>query len=126
MTRDIYVFMYLLSQYDIFKVYYFKMNANTGEKPNSESQNFDNLKYNIADNTQWKLSKFFDVNFQNFGTPYLLRERCYDFLGNTSHNCFSILHLNIRSIKKNFRKFQINFNLHKFYFQCFLKYSWMI
>ena len=80
------------------------MNANTGEKPNSESQNSDNLKYNIADNTQCKLSKFFDVNFQNFDTPYLLPGRCYDFLDNTSHNCFSILHLNIRSIKKKLSK----------------------
>ena len=65
------------------------------------------LKYNIADNTpdiyldnSCDLDvNFFNVNFHN------------------SPNCFSITHLNVTSIKRH-RK--LLFNLHKFYFQCYM------
>ena len=84
------------------------MNVNAGEKSNSESQNFETLKYNITDNTQYIFlddscdpdANVFNVNFQNFDTPYLLPEKSHDFIDNTSSNYFSILHLNIMSIKK--------------------------
>ena len=84
------------------------MEVNTGEKSNSESQDSETLKYNIADNTPAIVLdnscdldvNFFNVNFQNFDTPYLLPEKFHDFLDNTSPNYFSILKLNIRSIKK--------------------------
>ena len=92
----------------LWSMSYFKMNVYTGEKSNSESQSFETLKYGIADNTPDVLLdnscnpdvKFFNVNFHNFGTPYLLPEKFYDFLNNTSPDYFFILHLNIRSIKK--------------------------
>ena len=50
---------------------------------------------------------FFDVNFQNFDTPYLLPERFHDFLDITSPSYFSIVHLNIRSIKKNIENLKL-------------------
>ena len=91
------------------------MNVNAGEKSNSESQNFETLKYNITDNTQYIFLddscdpgvNVFNVNFQNFDTPYLLPEKSHDFIDNTSSNYFSILHLNIMSIKKNIKILQL-------------------
>ena len=91
------------------------MEVNTGEKSNSESQNSETLKYNIAeytpaivlDNSCEPDVNFFNVNFQNFDTPYLLPEKFHDFLDNTSPNYFSILKLNIRSIKKNIENFKL-------------------
>ena len=91
------------------------MNVNTGETSNSESLNFETLKYNIVDNTPDILLdnscdpdvNFFNVNFQNVDTPYPLHEKYHDFLDSTSPVYFSILHLNIRSIKKNIENFKL-------------------
>ena len=50
---------------------------------------------------------FFNINFENI-TLYLLPEELKSFLDYSSPlNYFSILHLNIRSIKKNFESFKL-------------------
>ena len=81
-------------------------NEYTGEKSNSEYENFETLKYNTANNTPDipldtiydPDANFFNVNFQNFDTLYLLPEKFHDFLDNTSPDYFFMLQLNIRSI----------------------------
>ena len=83
-------------------------NEYTGEKSNSEYENFETLKHNTADNTPDipldticnPDANFFNVNFQNFDTLYLLPEKFHDFLDNTSPDYFFMLQLNIRTIKK--------------------------
>ena len=71
MIRDMSIFLFLFIIFCLsvlfFKLWlisYFKINVNTGEKSNSESQSLETLKYNLDLN-------FFYVNFQNFNTPYL-------------------------------------------------------
>ena len=76
---------------------------------------------NIAENTSDILLNnscdldinFFNVDFQNLDTPYLLPEKSHDFLDNSSPNYFSILHLhlNINRIRKTWKLFlnSINF-----------------
>ena len=41
---------------------------------------------------------------------YILPEVFQKFIGSSSHDSFSILHLNIRSIKKNFENFKLFFS----------------
>ena len=92
------------------------MNINTSESSESEIESFENLKYSIADNNNNILLddscdpdvNFFNVNFENLNTPYLFPEdfsRAYE--NESSSNYFSILHLNIRSIKENFENFKM-------------------
>ena len=83
------------------------MNANTKEKYDNETKNFETLKYNISDNTDILLDdscdpdvNFFDKNFQSLDTPYLMLGEFHNFLDNSSDQ-FSVVHFNIRSIKKN-------------------------
>ena len=58
-----------------------------------------------------------DVNFFNksLDTPYLIPGEFHNFLNNSSDQ-FPDLHLNIRSIKRNFENFKLFLNLIKFYF----------
>ena len=90
------------------------MNVNTSESSESEIESFENLKYIIADTSNNILLddpcdpdvNFFNVNFENLNTPYLFPEDFNSAYENeSSSNCFSILHLNIKSIKKNFKMF---------------------
>ena len=90
------------------------MNVSTNEKSDIEIKNFKKLKYKITDNNDILLNdscdpdiNFFNVKFQSFDTPYLMPEEFHNFHSN-SLNQFSILHLNIRSIKKFFEN-SINF-----------------
>ena len=92
------------------------MNANNDKDSNFETQSFKSLKYSIAENSNDILLdnscdpdvNFFKVNFENRNTPYLFPEEFKCFLVNSSpSNYFSILHLNIRSIKKNFENFKL-------------------
>ena len=110
------------------------MNVNTGEKSSSESQNFETIKYNTADNTPDFLLdnscdpdvNFFNVNFQNFNTPYLLAEKFHNFLYLTQilhHSTFKH-HEHQRNIE-NFRLFLTSINF-SFSVICFLKHGWMI
>ena len=88
------------------------MSANTKEKYDNETKNFETLKYNISDNTDILLDdscdpdvNFFNKKFQSLDTPYLMPGEFHNFLDNSSDQ-FSVLHLNIRSIKKNFENFK--------------------
>ena len=103
------------------------MNANTKEKYDNETKNFETLKYNILHNTDILLDdscepdvNFFNNKFQSLDTPYLMPGEFQNFLDNSS-NQFSVLHLNIRSIKKNFENFKLFLNSINFTFRviCF-------
>ena len=94
---------------------------NTSETTSSsdpERPNFENLKYNLVDNSDDILLdnscdpdvNFFSLKTQNLDTPYILPEEFQKFVGSSSHDSFSILHLNIRSIKKNFDNFKLFFS----------------
>ena len=63
---------------------------------------------------------------QNLDRPYILPEEFQKFAGSSSHDSFSILHLNIKSIKKNFDKFKLFFSTLAFSFSviCFSE-TWL-
>ena len=105
---------------------------NTSETASSSDpgrSNFENLKYDIADYSDDILLdnscdpdvNFFSLKTQNLDTPYILPEEFQKFVGSSSHDSFSILHLNIRSIKKNFVNFKLFFSTLAFSFSviCF-------
>ena len=85
------------------------MNANTTVKYDTKTKIFETLKYNISDNNDILLDdscdpdvKFFNKKFQGLDNPYLMPWEFHNFFNNSSDQ-FSVLHLNIRSIKrKNF------------------------
>ena len=81
--------------------------------------NFESLKFNPFDCTAEILNddsfdpdvNFFNNNIENLDTPYISHEKIKDLNVNTS--ALSVLHLNIRSMKKNFESFKLflsNFN----------------
>ena len=111
------------------------MNVNTSESSESEIESFENLKYSIADNNNNILLddscypdvNFFNVNFENLNTPYLFPENFNSAYENeSSSNYFSILHFNIRSIKKNVENFKMFLNSINFRFSiiCFSE-AWL-
>ena len=68
-------------------------------------KNFETLKYNISDNPEILLDdscdpdvNFFNKKIQSLDTPYLMPGEFHNFFEN-SLDQFSVLHLNIRSIK---------------------------
>ena len=93
------------------------METETEKMDNSQatSNNFENLKYNPSENTGDILtndscdpdSNFFQTNFQSLDTPYLLPEEFHQLLDNKNTTSVSVLHLNIRSINKNFDNFKL-------------------
>ena len=93
------------------------METETEKMGNSQatSNNFENLKYNPSENTGDILtndscdpdSNFFQTNFQSLDTPYLLPEEFHQLLDNKNTTSVSVLHLNIRSINKNFDNFKL-------------------
>ena len=98
------------------------MSANTKEKYDNETKNFETLKYNISDNSDILLDdscdpdvNFFNKKFQSLDTPYLMPGEFHNFLDNSSDQ-FSVLHLNIRSIKKNFENLKLFLNSINFTF----------
>ena len=86
------------------------MNVSTNEKDDTEIKNFEKLKYKITENNDILLDdscdprifNFFNGKFQSFDMAYLTPKEFHNFHSN-SLNQFSILHLNIRSIKKNLK-----------------------
>ena len=98
------------------------MNVNTSESSESEIESFENLKYSIADNNNNILLddscdldvNFFNVNFENLNMPYLCPEDFNSAYENESY--LSILHFNIRSVKKNFENFKMFLNSISFTF----------
>ena len=111
------------------------MNVNTSESSENEIESFENLKYSIADNNNNILLddscdpdvNFFNVKFKNLNMTYLFPEDFNNAYENeSSSNYFSILHLNIRSIKKNFENFKMFLNSINFTFSiiCFSE-TWL-
>ena len=83
--------------------------------------NFESLKFNPFDSTAEILNddsfdpdvNFFNNNIEKLDTPYISHEKIEDLNINTSANTLSVLHLNIRSMKKNFKSLKLflsNFN----------------
>ena len=107
------------------------MNVSTNEKDDTEVKNFKKLKYKITDNNILLDDScnpdinFFNGKFQSFDTPYLMSEEFQNFHSN-SLNQFSILYLNIRSIKKFFEHFKLFLNSINFIFSviCLLETWW--
>ena len=100
--------------------------SETASSSDPERPNFENLKYDIVVNSDDILLdnscdpdvNFFSLKIQNLDTPYILPEEFQKFVGSSSHDSFSILHLNIRSIKKNFDNFKLFFFKSSPFFQC--------
>ena len=91
------------------------MNANEESKVECESLNFESLKYSLLDDNDDILLdsscdpdlNFFKNYIRNLDTQYLFPDQFHNFLDNSMTNWFLILHLNIRSIKKNFESFKL-------------------
>ena len=108
--------------------------SETASSSDPERPNFENLKYDIVDYSDDILLdnscdpdvNFFSLKTQNLDTPYILPEEFQKFVGSSSHDSFSILHLNIRSIKKNFDNFKLFFSSLAFSFSviCFSE-TWL-
>ena len=79
----------------------------------SEVLNFESLKFNPFDSSEEILTdksfdpdlNFFNSNIGNLDTPYISHEEHKNLNVNGSADTLFILHLNIRSIKKNFENF---------------------
>ena len=84
-------------------------------KENLENKNFESLKYNISDATEDILldnscdpdSNYFNTETKNFDTPYVIPEEFHSQFKNQLPDGLSFLHINIRSINKNFEKFKL-------------------
>ena len=111
------------------------MNVNTSESCEREIESFENLKHSIVDNNNNILLddscdldvNFFNVSFEILNTLYLLPEDLNSAYENeSSSSYFSILHLNIISIKKNFGNFKMFLNSINFTFSsiCFSE-TWL-
>ena len=75
---------------------------------------------------------FYNSNIQNLNTPYIIPEELQNVPGDDKDENVSVLHLNIRSIIKNFENFKmflsnsdldLNLNL-DFYHNCFSE-TWL-
>ena len=88
------------------------MELQTNENETNEyvAQNFETLQYDpsessgdiLLDNSCDPNLHFLNTNIQNLNTPYILLEEFQNFLDDDISESFSILHLNIRSMRKNF------------------------
>ena len=98
------------------------MSVNTKEKV--EVHIFQVLKYNLTDNHTdilLDISSGPDLNFfkhECLNTPYFLLGDIHNVLNEFSSKTFSILHINIRSINKNFQNFK--------FFLSFLSFTFSI
>ena len=99
----------------------------------SEVLNFESLKFNPFDSSEKILTdksfdpdlNFFNSNIGNLDTPYISHEEHKNLNENGSAVMFSILHLNIRSIKKNFENVKLFLPSLSFDFSiCFSK-TWL-
>ena len=90
------------------------MNPNIEEIRRINFWNFEPLKYNISnesndillDNAYDPDLNFFSKNVKNLDTVYVLPEDFHDSLEKTVTSYFSVFHLYIRSMKKNFESFK--------------------
>ena len=95
----------------------------TASSSDQECPNFENLKYEIRDNSDDIFLddscgpdvNFFNLKNQNLDSPCILLEEFQKFIDSSSHNSFSIPHLNIRNIKKNFDNSSFSFQYDLFF-----------
>ena len=84
------------------------MNPNTQVIRGFDCWSFENLKYNISNESNDILLRnaydpnFFSKNVKNLDPVYVLPEDFHDSLEKPATAYFSVLHLNIRTIKKSF------------------------
>ena len=91
-----------------------ELQTNENETNEHVALNFETLKYDpsessgdiLLDNSCDPDLHFSNTNIQNLDTPYILPEEFQNFLDDDISESLSILHLNIRSIKKNFETFK--------------------
>ena len=91
-----------------------KFTINESMSDYSEVLNFESLKFNPFDSSEEILTdksfdpdlNFFKSNIGNLDNPYISHEEHKNLNVNGSADMLSILHLNIRSIKKNFENFK--------------------
>ena len=88
--------------------------TNKSVNKEQQAQNFENLKYDsiengniLFDNSSNPDLHFHNTNIQNLNTPYIFPEDLQKFLGDDKDENVSVLHLNIRSINKNFENFKM-------------------
>ena len=92
----------------------FKPDVSCSETNDAEILNFESFNCSISDNSHEILLhkscdpdiNFFDTDIQNTDDPYILPEEYESFSCQLNSKYFSILHLNIRSLKKNFDSFK--------------------
>ena len=95
----------------------------TASSSDPECPNFENLKYEIRDHSDDIFLddscdpdvNFFNLKNQNLDSPCILLEEFQKFIDSSSHNSFSIPHLNIRNIKKNFDNSSFSFQYDLFF-----------
>ena len=83
----------------------------------SNERYYEDLKFNPFQSNSILIDNFSDpdYNLQNLDTPYYSVEEASEHFRHKETNSFSVLHLNIRSLNKNFENFklflaEINFN----------------
>ena len=88
-----------------------ELQTNENETNEHVAQNFETLKYDpsessgdiLFDNSCDPDRYFFNTNIQNLNTPYILPKKFQNFLDDDISKKFSILHLNVRSIRKTLK-----------------------
>ena len=108
--------------------------SETAGSSDPERPNFENLKYEIVDNSDdilldnsWDPDvKLLSLKTQNLNTLYILPKEFQKFIGSSSDDSSLILYLNIRSIKKYFDNFKLFFSTLDFSFSmiCFSE-TWL-
>ena len=100
------------------------------ENPNFENKDLKSLKYNILDtikdilldnscDSDWNC---LNIEIKNFNIPYVIPEKFHSQFEDHISDGLSFLHINIRSINKNFENQTISFFL-GFYIEC-NKFFW--
>ena len=90
-----------------------KLQTNENKTNEHVALNFETLKYDrsessgniLLNNSCDTVLHFFNANIQNLDTRYILPEEFQNLFDDDISESLSILHLNIRSIKKNFETF---------------------
>ena len=115
-----------------------KIEVITNETVNNEqkAQTFENFSYDPLENSENIFLgsssdldlHIFNTNIQNLNAPHILPEELQNqhFLGDNKDENISVLHLNVRSIKRNFENFKMFLSDRNFSFSiiCFSE-TWL-
>ena len=102
--------------------------------PTNNEKNFENIKFNpfdyhknILENDNDPDFNIFNENLQKLDTPYILPEEAANVCDNLRADSFSIFHVNIRSLNKNFENLKFLLSKIKFPFKLIcLTETWCI